>query len=133
MRVDLPEDLSVVSEVELRRIAANADHVRTEALFELRQREANGVSAAREQRMGAMTPGQRKAVEWLAHPTRIMWVAGGITLLIMVGGGISDCGPTAKETAGTTQRVIRDLEEVLNEPAPESTKDDAAINKALGL
>lgn len=131
MRVDLPEDMSAVSEVELRRIAANADHVRTEALFELRQREANGVSAAREQRMGAMSPGQRKAVEWLAHPTRIMWVAGGITLLIMVGGALPDCNQTAKETVGTTQRVIRDLEEVMKDQPP--PPKDEAIDKALGL
>lgn len=132
MQIELPEDLSDVGEVELRRIAANADHVRTEALFELRRRELSGASAVREQRLGAMSPGTRKTVEWLAHPKRIMWVAGAITLLIMGASGISDCGPTAKDTAGTTQRVIRDLEEVMKEQPPPPPQPEA-VDRALGL
>lgn len=131
MHVELPEDLSAVSEVELRRIAANADHVRTEALLELRQRETSGASAAREQRLGQMSPGQRKAVEWLAHPTRIMWVAGAVTLLIGAG-GVADCGSTTKETVGTTRRVIRDLEELMKDQPPPPPANEA-IDKALGL
>lgn len=135
MRAELPEDLSTLSESELRQISATADEIRIAALIELRGRNARELASVREQRFAAMSPGTRKIAEAVAEtlPKRIGLVAMAITAIIVAVGAV-DCAPTTKETLGTTQRVIRDLDDVMK-AAPDAAvpKDSTAVDRALGL
>ena len=140
MRVELPENLSSLSDAELTRLADDADHIRVEALLALRLRGSSEVDARREQRLAGMSPSTRRAVETLmnATPRRLGLLSVAIAAGIMLLGGMGDCARPAAQTVGTTQRVLRDLDEVMKEqreqevdPVPR-VRDEAA-DKAWGF
>lgn len=117
MQLDLPEDLSSLSDSDLTRIAEEADRVRIEALVALHARGSVASAAHREQRLAAMSPGTRRAAELLmkSAPRRLAFLSMAIATGIMMLGGMGDCARPAAQTIGTTKRVIRDLDEVMKE------------------
>lgn len=141
MRVDLPEDLSHLTDAELKSIAADADHVRTEALLALRSRAHSAEAFRRDQRLAGMNPRTRTAVEALlnASTKRLGIVSVLIALGIMALGGLGDCAGPTVETVGTTQRVLRDLDDVMKEQAANPTRrtadaaTDEVVDRAMGF